>query len=51
MFIYENAVVIWTKDGKGKVYNNIPKADKYFQECELKKKRPIWVRQIKPKDE
>ncbi len=44
MIVYNHAVIVWTKDGKGKIFNDIQKADKYYQACEYAKKEPIWQR-------
>ena len=47
MFIYNESVVVWTDDGKGKVFNDIPKADKYFQRMIDAEQNPCWERIIR----
>ena len=43
MKIYNGSVIIWTADG-GKVFNDITKADRYFDEQMKAKKNPCWER-------
>jgi len=47
MFIYNQSVVVWTDDGKGKVLNDIPKADKYFAQKVKANQNPCWERIIR----
>lgn len=41
MKIYENSVIVWT-DKENRIFNDIPKADKYFDK--MKKYNPVWQR-------
>lgn len=47
MIVYENAVIVWTNE-KGSVFNDITKADKYFEEAEEKGLNPMWQRIMNP---
>ena len=47
MFIYNQSVVVWTDDVKGKVLNDIPKADKYFAQKVKANQNPCWERIIR----
>ena len=47
MFIYNESVVVWTKDGNGRIFNDVPKADKYFAHMVKADQNPCWERIIR----